>query len=287
MSISVFFDGRVSEGRPPILILALLMAWLPLPFGSFRSWSWNIAGIVIGGCLVSGVCRHSIYSVRWSLYVFLGVVAWSFAQILPLWVDAEGVRLAVAPFRSLDHTLRLIALGAFWMCGFSLSFADPVSARRLSHILAHVGAVWVFFSLLMYGFFPHYVLFWEKVAYVDVLTGPFINRNAAACFLGIVALLVVAQGSDHSHVSLWYRCYFWCAAMAAFVAILLTESRGGFLAFLVGCGVFFYLYKKNIFLKWYTWPIAVCLTLLFGKPLMGRFLNLDLTHILIAHIFGP
>ena len=53
---------------------------------------------MIGGCLVSGVCRHSIYSVRWSLYVFLGVVAWSFAQILPLWVDAEEVRLAVALF---------------------------------------------------------------------------------------------------------------------------------------------------------------------------------------------
>ena len=84
------------------------------------------------------------------------------------------------PFSLVGSYLETYSLGAFWMCGFSLSFADPVSAPRCP-IFAHVGAVWVFLAPDVPDF-PHYVLFWEKVAYVDVLTGPFINRNAAACF---------------------------------------------------------------------------------------------------------
>ena len=272
--------------RPLVLTLVVLMACLPLPFGSFRSWSWNVAGVVIGACLASGVCGHAVHSVRWSLYIFLGVIVWSFVQILPFWTDVEGRTLAISPFHSLDHTLRLMALGALWMCGFNLSFTDLISVRHLSYILAHVGGVWILFSLLMYGLLPNNVLFWKKAAYVDVLTGPFINRNAAACFLGIVALLSIAHGSNPGRISLWQRWYFLSIAMAAFVAILLTESRGGFLALLVGCGVFFYLYTAANRVQWYICTAATCLAVFFGKSLMGRLLSLDPMHIDRTYIWS-
>lgn len=262
------------------------MAWLPLPFGSNRSWAWNVAGAVIGGCFACGVCWHTIYPMRWSLYAFLGIVLWSFTQALPLWPYAEGYVLAVAPFYALDHSLRLLALGALWMCGFSLSHTDPASARRLSLILTYVGGAWVFLSLLVYGVFPHRVLFWEKIAYVDVLTGPFINRNAAACFFGIVGLSLIAHGSDPAYRGLWKKWYFFGSAAATFWAVLLTESRGGFLAFLVGGVVFCSLYATTTFLRWCMCGVAVFLIGSVGHALVERFLHVDLTHIDRVYIWS-
>lgn len=73
-------------------------------------------------------------------------------------------------------------------CGFLVG-ADAARARRLFKVIAWSGAVYAVYGVLAHVLDPTHILWQEKEAYIDSVTGPFINRNTAGAYFGSCAIV--------------------------------------------------------------------------------------------------
>ena len=73
-------------------------------------------------------------------------------------------------------------------CGFLVG-ADAGRARQLIKVIAWSGAAYAAYGILSRLFDPTHILWREKEAYLESVTGTFINRNTAGAYFGSCAVL--------------------------------------------------------------------------------------------------
>lgn len=198
-----------------------------------------------------------------------------------LGTDLPGA-LSVAPERG-----RLAALAWFGYLGFGLLVLW--SAWRSSHrefllkLFLGVQAVYALYGLAVYFAGNATILWFEKTSYQDVLTSTFVNRNSYATYLGLGVLTALAlilrylrralsdERSERTQAREFIETFTgrgWLAPMVlllCFVALLLTGSRMGLTACLVG---------GCVLLVGWTGRLAAGRARTFGTGLLGLLVGL-------------
>ncbi|MES2987772.1 MAG: O-antigen ligase family protein, partial [Pseudomonadota bacterium] len=197
------------------LFLALIVL-LPLPFGTFRPWSWSLAGIIVSLLLLTwaGSVATGRLALFWrnSLWVpallFAGVVIWiavqslmpvSPAQAHPLW-QLAGTALSTpltgyisaSPEDGVALLLRLLSgAGCFWL---ALQYGhDRDRAWQLVTWFGFAAAFYSAYGLLNFLTGNQLLLFYTRWGYLEDVTGTFVNRNTYATYagMGILALTIL------------------------------------------------------------------------------------------------
>lgn len=190
-----------------VLLFAVVVA-APICFGSTDATITAVWCVALGAVLLIVPLRDAAPR---HLAIFLAVTAVTvagYAFVLheqtgepwiaapdPLW--AEAARLlehpvagspAIAshqPWLSLGNTLACLSA---LICGFALG-ADRDTARRLLRVIAFSGAALAIYGIAAHALDPTHILWREKLAYRDVLTATFVNRNTAAVYFGSCAIV--------------------------------------------------------------------------------------------------
>lgn len=260
---------RFNFEQTALTLLLAIAALAPVPFASNRPWAWSLlsalSGIALalwfvhvrqsGGRPMRYVVRllpASIPFLLAILYAFLQIVPWTpRAWHNPLW--AQTAAYLDAPYHgmisldgqsTLDDIMRLMGYGALFVLAWGLGLARD-QARRILKVL-----LWTITACAAYGLLVQFlglksVLWFHKWAYLDYVTGPFINRNNFATYVGfgliicsvlLFARLKPALNSDFSRMEMatrLMRALFaesWAYLVAGAVlltALVLTGSRAG------------------------------------------------------------
>ncbi len=172
----------------------------------------------------------------------------STAQVLGIGVSSS---VSIDPFKTYSGLLRLLTYaGIFWM---SLQLCR--SRDRAQQVFTAIALAGLFYAA--YGLFVEFsgtqmILWFKKSAYIDNVTSTFVNRNSYAtyaglgliCATGLILKLFEDISADRLGRSEAVRALLtsllergWIFVIAWFVicaALLLSDSRGGFLATIAG-----------------------------------------------------
>ena len=262
-------------------ILFATVAAAPFPFGSTDPAAIAFWCIVLG----LGVIAASPRGLRREHFPLLGlavIVILAYAFVLheqlaarpwiasphPLWREAaEALGIPIAPSVSIARNQPFFALGAplanmlAVICSFIVCI-DRDRARQLLLVIAWSGVAYAVYGIAAYLIDPTHILWREKVAYRDVLTSTFINRNTAAVYFGSCAVLWLLFLSQHLRRRLpagpiyWRSVPRWLLSemprpvvlsftmlLLCLAAMLMTNSRAGIVLSLDGahcrfCGLF-------------------------------------------------
>ncbi len=194
---------------------------------------------------------------RYASWLWLGVMAWGGAQIaLDLTPDkGEAARILA----------RFALYGAVYLVAFDLA-RRPGQAILLVKASAICIASVSAFGLIAWATGDNPIL-GELEAYSGPLEASFVNRNAFALYavFGLLAALCVCAGTGHGLRSLAEGGWIWpAAAMIICLALMLTGSRGGVGAGVVGLAIFCVLLTKR------RWPVVFCALALIAGVGMGQ-----------------
>lgn len=266
---------RVTHG---MLYTVLALAPLPLASNRAWAWSALAFAVAITCVLWGLVAlRHReviLVPARRSLPlaaafgVFLSWCALQTGAWLPqdwapaAWREAEAAlgheltpSLALDPSGAWETIMRLLSYaGVFWL---SLHFArNSRNARRILWVVAVAGFVYAAYGLAAHLSGSETILWYRKWHYPDSLTSTFVNRNNYATYAGLSLLTVLTLlfdrintlgldlrlsprdlllALDNAGFGVWFLA---TAVVVVGSALLLSQSRGGFAALLVGLAVF-------------------------------------------------
>jgi O-antigen ligase len=204
---------RADAERIALALLLVIVALIPLPFGSARPWAWSLftalAAIALGVWLVH-LRRSGGRPIRLAerllppMAAFALVLLWAVVQILPwtprawhppLW--AETAAFVGAPYRgaisfdaqsTVDAAMRLLGYGAMFLLAWGFSLNRDHAARIVKTLL-WTAVVYAAYGLVVQFSGSQTVLWFHKWAYFDNVTGPFVNRNTFATYLGFATVL--------------------------------------------------------------------------------------------------
>jgi hypothetical protein len=140
----------------------------------------------------------------WIAFSLFGIVAiWAWVQTLPwssgaeaaIWRNVASLSPNALPGGSVssgDAVLGLLKMAlpiCVLMTGLIL-FNREDRAMRALKVLAVGGGILAALALLQFLLLPQYLLFEPKLFYRNSLTGPFVNRNTAGTFFGVVSILL-------------------------------------------------------------------------------------------------
>ncbi|HXC56162.1 MAG TPA: O-antigen ligase family protein [Rhizomicrobium sp.] len=285
--MSLHLRQRISsqlENAAYALLLAVV-ALAPLPFGSNGPESSLILSGMSGVVLLLASLAFvldpgKIPPVRAPrLTLAMGCFAlfgcWILVQIAPgvpqaiahpLWAESSkilGVRSRATI--SIDPEMTWAALaktGGYFAIGIASFVLLRDSARRqmACSVLAIAGGLYAIYGLIGLGTGDCCVVWQKKTAYFGVATGPFINRNSFATYLGLVALVclgyilrdigdlrrvsaasVAGRIAAKVHLLLARRWPMIGAFSAAVAALLLTLSRAGVTSSILAMVILLYL----------------------------------------------
>jgi O-antigen ligase len=201
--------------RVSSLLLFATVAAAPFPFGSTDHSTIAFWCVVLGlgviGVSLHGFRREHIPLLGLAVILILayGLVLheqlserpW-FATPHPLWREtAETLGISIPPSVSIARNQPFFAVGAplanmlAVICSFIVC-TDRDRAYQLFRVIGWSGAAYAVFGIAAFLIDPTHVLWREKIAYRDVLTSTFINRNTAAVYFGscaVVWLLFLAR----------------------------------------------------------------------------------------------
>jgi O-antigen ligase len=191
-----------------LLFAAVILA--PLPLGSNVPSVIAVWCIVLGACLVFAPVR-SLSAGQLALAGLAGVVVAAYALVLheqlaehpwlgratphPIWHEAAAaLHMPLVPLVSIARNQPWLELGRPLVCMLAIACGfligvDRGRARRLIKLIAWSGAVYAVYGILAHIFDPTHILWHDKEAYLDSVTGTFINRNTAAAYFGSCAVL--------------------------------------------------------------------------------------------------
>jgi O-antigen ligase len=202
--------AAAASARIASWLLFAAVALAPLPFGSSRPSAVALWCIVLGLCLalapVGPLSRGQL-----ALAGLAGIVVAAYGLVLheqiavhpwlpgaapnPVWGQAQtALGQPLTPVVSIARDQPWFALGRPLVCmlatacGFLVG-ADAGRARRLFKVMAWSGAVYAVYGVLAHVLDPTHILWQEKEAYIDSVTGPFINRNTAGAYFGSCAVV--------------------------------------------------------------------------------------------------
>ena len=222
----------------------------------------------------------------------------------PLWGEAAStLDMPIEPSVSISRNQPFFALGAplanmlAIICSFIVCI-DRDRARQLFLVIAWSGAVYAAYGIVTYFIDPTHLLWREKIAYREVLTSTFINRNTAAAYFGSCAILWLLLLSQQLRRRFAPGCIHWRSLarqllsemprhillpfimlLLCLVAMLMTNSRAGIVLSLVALVIAFATYFH------YDLPqrgglvatlcvgglVAVLLLQVLGGNVVGRF----------------
>ncbi|NEX45328.1 O-antigen ligase family protein [Pseudotabrizicola algicola] len=180
-------------------------------------------------------------------------VAW---QALPSAVAGLGplASLSVMPDASLLAAIRAVGYLVFLMLVIEVG-TQPERTHTLGLILMLGILLHAVFGLVALRLLGDYSIWGEKTVYLGMLTGTFVNRNSIATFLGFGLVLALAYALERGHRAAnaerdrGYTAIFtparleiiglWLAVAVLAIAILLTQSRMGVAATVLGAFVTF------------------------------------------------
>ncbi len=226
-------DRLVFHGLLVVIVLA------PLPFGSSRPWSWSLLAVLVALLLIGWVIsciRPSVVLgglpvparlLRGEIILFLATVCWAWLQtgssvpeawIHPVWREAAAAldlslagSISVYPFATVTAIMRLLTYGGvFWL---SLQFCRRSRyGWRLLHWQMTAGLIYALYGLFVYfspmgSRFFRTILWFDKWAYHDDLTGTFVNRNHCATYLGLSLLVTLVLLVNALRQRLWELGY--------------------------------------------------------------------------------
>ncbi len=257
-----------------------MVVLLPLPFASVRPWAWSVMCAATGALmLLWGIQvargRERLQAlpspIRWAMVPFAFAFLWAMLQTMPftphplhhpLWTSvAEALAIESAGAISLDPTagrellVRWLAYAAIFLLTLQLA-RDRRRAREAIYAVSLAAGLYALYGLIVQFSGTNTILWFEKTAYRDVVTGPFVNRNSFATYLGIG--LVCATGCiwqkyadllrgvestaearrivlSNLTTKTWPLLAAWISVAAA---LLLTQSRAGVFATLIAITVF-------------------------------------------------
>jgi O-antigen ligase len=250
--------------------LCLIVSLVPLPFGTDRPLPWSILGIATGLLLACSLLlperflADEISTLRWPAALFSLVVGFALIQLSP-WIPAalqnpvweqaaatlhQSVEGGIALDRSAGfaYLLRLMSYAGVFYLAWLTGRAER--SRIALELVSLTGCFYAVYGLIVYWSGNQTVLWFPKIYYGDDLTGPFINRNSFATYLGLclvatLALLIESTLRTELHGD-WRRKLIAVAELLSrrtirilmlfliATALFLTHSRGGLLATLSG-----------------------------------------------------
>jgi O-antigen ligase len=272
-----------------ITMAVLVLA--PLFFGSVDLF-WNVFWVLLLSIGLLAGSSTRLNSFQWQIFAgFLALCAiYGLAALVqvtpgafgksgdPIWARVNAnLGLDVSPRISARAEIPPIAIGHLLLLAVSFSNgfligASSSGAKRLTRFAAYAILAFAVYGIGALILTPNRVLWAPKTAYLGNLTGSFINHNTAATFLGAGAImwfcsalsllqsfrvssfrhLLLAMADEESAMNVVGRS---AAAFTCFLAVLLTESRGGLIACCLGLLVALALViasrKKR--LRWYVW----------------------------------
>ena len=256
------------------LVTLVLLAPLPFGSFPVWAWSIVAAGtgaLLLGWG--AQVFTASLTAIRlparlwWSVAPFVAAMLWAMFQTVPLappslhhplWRDTARVlgieytgTISLDPASSRESIVRIASYaGIFWL---ALQLGRTREhARSVLFAVAMGTAGYALYGLAVEFSGANMILWWEKTAYRDVVTSTFVNRNSFATFAGIGLLCTTAAladrlrrsagrvggarerlrrliAEDFSPIAILLAGW-----LALAVAILLSESRAGTAASLLG-----------------------------------------------------
>ena len=264
-------SGAARRADMLFLGLAAIVALAPLPLGSDRPLAWEAMGLITALLLIASVTAFAessaplIGDLTVPAVLFGLAIGFAGLQITPLtpaawhnplWDQAAETLLqrgpaAIAVDRqaALSHLLRLLTYAAILYLSVVLC-RDPLRARAATKLVMLSGTFYAAYGLAVYWSGSKSILWYAKWAYVDDVTGPFVNRNSFATYLGLCLLATIAYLTlSLKDVALWgswrrrlesavetmsTRSWQVVCLFLIFTALCLTHSRGGFLSTLAG-----------------------------------------------------
>ncbi|MCU0990752.1 MAG: O-antigen ligase family protein [Xanthomonadales bacterium] len=254
--------------------LLLLVLLAPLPLGSNREWSWSLAAVMSGAlALLWALSRlRPVAPLRVRLHplipaLFALACAWVVVQAAtwapvawhhPLWpLTSEALqqdlpgRVSLAAEESWTALLRLLSYALVFLLALQFG-AERRRAQAVFGWLTLAGLAYGMFGLAAYwGDYHAGWLFGERVLAPDV-RGTFINRNHFATWQGLTILCAIAwfhqrmakpearpyalpqdrEARVEAFILAAWKPLTGLLLMVA--ALILTHSRGGFVATLAG-----------------------------------------------------
>ena len=238
-----------------------------IPYGAVNPF-WFYFAVLLNGIVFTGTLAIPFRNVellkvyKTALAVILLTGVYLLAQSVqfsqntlanPIWTTVrdllkiEGGAVSVNPGATIAAIPVLLHPFLIFMAALVLHQNDDTTVPFF-RLLALVGAGIAVFGLVQHTLFPRSLLMGEKIHYLDSVVGTFVNRNSAAAFFGVAALLLVGvlvrqfqqlyPYRDQSRFPLQqdrrkHQTSFICHA-ALFIAVLLalfmTGSRGGLVA---------------------------------------------------------
>lgn len=276
---------RPTLGGIPAYIFFFVMAFVPLPFGSYDKTVTAFWCGVLAVCMLATACgpiRLGTGQIR--LLAGVGVIVLGYFFVLheqmadnpwiasfhPIWKktsDVLGIPITPSvsivrgePFFALGPTIaNILAL----VCGLVIG-ADRTRARQVLIVIAWSGAIYAIYGLLSFLLEPSMLLWREKRYYLGSLTATFVNRNTAAAYLGSCAVIWLAillervRGHLKMHPIVWRRVpsrladnppkpiiVAFCFFFCCLVALFLTTSRAGIVLSLMALVATFVIYFRR------------------------------------------
>ena len=266
-------------------LLMLLVVLSALPLGSNREWSWSLCALISGLLALVWVFVNVGWGTQINSRInpllpglFILSTGWVVVQMStgtpvgwqhPLWsmtgevlsLDLPG-RITLSAEDSWIALMRLLAYALVFFLAFQFG-RDRARARLIFGWLTIAGLVYAIFGLMVYwsGYYPEW-LFGGKVLAHDVRS-TFINRNHFATWQGLTMLCAMAwfyhrmakpevkpyavpQDREARVEEFILRAWKPMIALLLMVtALVLSHSRGGFVAALAGTIVLFLLLDRR------------------------------------------
>lgn len=217
--------------------------------------------------IARGISEQTRPALVSSVVLLIAAFVWILLQATPLpfglfgqpaWQDIVGLApqvratISLTPGDDWSSALRIaLPFGVFILA--LLLFDTDDRAVGAVRFLAVSGGVVSVLSILQFEIAPDTLLFWPKIAYLDSLTGFFVNRNTSATYFGLIVLLNLvlllrALGDPRlglADLRLWWHREprlpalgygFWFSA--SLIALMLTKSRAGLLSSTVAIACF-------------------------------------------------
>ncbi len=228
-----------------------------------------------------GLDRQFLKRMSPGLILWLGVALWAWLQSVPglpdalahpLWADVSNIigrpangTISLDPYETRTSLMGFLAFGGvFWIS--ARYCRDPDTANLVLRIFVLVSGLYALYGLIVFFSGNETLLWFKKWAYKSDLTSTFVNRNSYATFagLGFIAAFALTFDSVGKHLGSrlgdramtkafieWVLEKAWVPILAILLtgtALLLTHSRGGFLATSFGLLVLFgaLFYMKSI-----------------------------------------
>ena len=256
--------------RVLVLLLMLLVVLSPLPLGSNREWSWTLCSLLAAvltllWALTRGWRRDETVQAAHAAIplLFVMVCIWVLIQAAtwapvdwqhPLWLQAGGVlgqelpgRITLAAEDSYTGLMRLLGYALVFFLTFQLA-RDRGRARAMLGWLVTAGLVYAVFGLAVFwaDYSPEWLFGGEDMP--PDLRSTFVNRNHFATWQGLTLLCAIvwlhvrmarpetrpytlpddrATSAERWVLQAWLPL---TSILLMATALILTHSRGGFLA---------------------------------------------------------